>query len=199
MDFPLQELIQQYPKAIAGICGAFAFLLLALLVGVWMIWGGAPRRRRAFKIARKQLQSGDWQAALTQLKAVRAIGSPSSSWQKTFDQFEAECLQGAAEAALKAKQYEDALKQGLRAAQIRDEDELDVRGNVQAAMLQEIRRLFSKTGETDATIDMVIRTLQVQAPCPEAIFWQALCEVRLGAMEPALLHLQAARTGLAST
>ena len=189
MEFPLQELIQGYPKAIAGICGAFVFLFVALLVGAWLIWGGAPRRRRAFNVARKLLQAADWEAALAQLKIVRAIGSPSASWQKTFDEFEAECLKHASKTALKDKRFEDALEQGMRAAQMLEEDETDVRANVQSAMLQEIRRLFSKTGETDAAMNLVIRTLQVQAPCREASFWQAMCEIPHGGAEAALTHL----------
>jgi tetratricopeptide (TPR) repeat protein len=198
-EFPLQELIQGYPKAIAGICGGFVLFLLALLIGAWLIWGSAPRRRRAFALARKHLQTGDWQTALTQLNSARAIAAVSGSWHKTFDEFEAECLQHAAKAALKDKRFEDALEHGQKAAQILDEEVLDVRVNVQSAMLQEIRRLFSKTGETEACADLIGRTLMILSPCREASFWQAMCDLRGSYFERALINLQVARTGQPGT
>ncbi len=196
--FPLKELLEQYPKTIAAIVGSIVLVFLLLLLSVWLAWGRGPRRRRAMRAARKLLDTGNWKGALDQLKAVRAIGSPSASWCNTFDLFEVECLQAASVAALKDKKFEDALTFGLQAARLRDEPEQPVRTKVQSAMVQEIRRLFAKTGETEATINMVVRTLQVQAPCREATFWQAMCEVRLGALEPALKHLQVARLGIAN-
>lgn len=196
-DFPLKELIEQYPRAMALICGAFALFFAILLLVVWLVIGIGPRRRRALRAARKLLAAGDWKAALDQLKKARAIGSPSASWITHFNQFEAECLQAAGKAALAEKKFEDALQHQLRAAQILDQSETDVRRNVQAAMLQEVRRLFAKQGETRATIDLIGRTLLVQSPCREASFWQAMCELRNGAMEAALTSLQVARTGQA--
>ena len=105
-------------------------------------------------------------------------------------------MQGAVKAALKDKKFEDALQFGLTAAQVLDEPAHEVRMKVQNAMLQEIRRLFAKTGETQATTDLITRTLRVQAPCREASFWLALCDIRNGALESALAHLQVARTGV---
>lgn len=200
-DLTLPEIIlklhQDHPGRFAIFYGAIAFFVLLAFVGIWQLWGRGPRRRRGLRACRKQLTSGNWKAALEQLKRVRAIGAPSASWTKTFDQFEAECLQAASAAAVQEKKFEDALEFGQRAAQILDGHEHEVRMNVQSAMLREIRRLFSKTGETDATIDLIIRTLQVQSPCREAAFWQALCEIRLGVLDAALTHLQGARTGQA--
>src|SRR5262245_5298474 len=98
-DFTLTEIIlklhQENPGKFAIFYGAIAFFVLLILIGIWQIWGGGPRRRRALRIARKQLASGDWKAALEQLKRARAISLPSASWTRTFDQFEAECLQAA--------------------------------------------------------------------------------------------------------
>jgi len=74
---------------------------------------------------------------------VRAIGSPSTSWVRTFDQFEGECLETASAAAIKDKKFEEALQFGHRAAEILDAQEHEVRMTVQSAMLREIRRLFS--------------------------------------------------------
>jgi tetratricopeptide (TPR) repeat protein len=174
-----------------------ALLILAVLIGLWQLWGIGPRRRRGLRAARRLLKTGDWNAALDQLKRVRAIGSPSSSWVKTFDEFEAECLQMASKAALKDKKFEDALKFGEKAANTLDQQEHEVRMGVQAAMLKEIRRLFSKTGETQAATDLIARTLAVQSPCREASFWQAMCDIRNGALESALMNFQVARTGQA--
>jgi tetratricopeptide (TPR) repeat protein len=189
------KLHQDHPVGFAIFYGVIALFVLAVLVGFWQLFGIGPRRRRGMRAARRLLQTGAWQAALDQLQRVRAIGLPSSSWLKTFEQFEAECLQAAAKTALKDKKFEDAIKFGLHAAQILEQQEHEVRMSVQSAMVQEIRRLFSKTGETKATTDLIARTLLIQGPCREASFWQALCDIRNGAMESALMNLQVARTG----
>ena len=181
----------------AGIFGTVALFVLLMLIAAWLIWGRGPRRRRGLNAARKQLKAGNWQDALEQLKRLRAIGTPSASWLKTFDAFEAECLHAASEAAINDKKFEEALEFGHRAAQILDEPEHEVRGNVQGAMLREIRRLFAKPGETHATIDLIVRTLKVQSPCREASFWQAMCQLRNGMTEQGLKQLQIARTGVA--
>ena len=198
-DLTLFEIIlklhRDHPLGFATFYGLIALFFLAILIAIWQLWGFGPRRRRGMRAARKQLAADDWKGATEQLKRVRAIGSPSSSWNKTFDKFEAECLEIAAQAAIKEKKFEEALQLSQRAAEILDEPEHEVRMNMQSAMLREIRRLFSKTGETGATMDLIVRTLQVQAPCREASFWQAMCEVRLGALDAALTHFQVARTG----
>jgi tetratricopeptide (TPR) repeat protein len=189
------ELHQKHPGIFAIIYGLVAAFVLAVMIGLWQLWGIGPRRRRGMRAARRLLASGDWKAALDQLSGVRGIGLPSASWVKTFDRFEAECLQAAMKDAIKEKKFEDALKHGQRVAEILDQPEHEVRMNVQSAMLREIRRLFSKTGETQATIDLITRTLRIQAPCREASFWLAMCDVRSGALETALTNLQVARTG----
>ena len=172
-----------------------ALFILAVLVGIWQLVGIGPRRRRSLRAAGKLLAAGDWKAALDQLKKTRAIGSPSKAWLKTFDQFEADCLQAANAAALKDKKFEEALLFGQKAAHILEQPEHEVRASVQSAMLKEIRRLFSKTGETESAEALAVRTLAVQSPCREASFWQAMCDIRNGALESALKNLQIARTG----
>lgn len=191
----LLKLHQDYPGRFAIFYGLIALFVLLVLVGIWQLWGGGPRRRRGLNAARTRLTAGDWKGALEQLKRTREIGSFAGSWARSFDQFEAECLKAAAESASKEKKFEDALEFGLRAAELIDGPEHEVRMNVQAAMLAEIRRLFSRTGETEPILDLVVRTLQVQSPCREASFWQAMCEIRKGAMDSALKHLQVSRTG----
>ncbi len=198
-DLTLPEIIlklhQDHPGKFAIVYGVIALVVLLVFIAIWQLWGRGPRRRRGLKAARKQLASGNWKMALEQLKKVRAIGSPSASWARRFDQFEGECLQAASDAAIKDKKFEEALQFGQRAAEILDGQEHEVRMSTQSAMLREIRRLFSKQGETDAIIDLIVRTLKIQAPCREASFWQAMCEIRLGALDAALMHLQVARTG----
>ena len=189
------QILRDNPRTTTAVVIALALLLLAGLVVLWLIWGAGPRRRRALKGARKLLQAGNATGALDQLKRVRAIGSPSSSWLKRFDRFEAECLQSSMQAAIDGKKFEDALQIGQRVAQILDQPEHEVRMNVQSAMLREIRRLFSKHGETTATKALIARTFAVQTPCREASFWQALCDIRNGAMESALSNLQVAYVG----
>ena len=64
-------------------------------------------------------------------------------------------------------------------------------------MLEETRRLFSVTtlGDNKAVHDLIVRIFQVNAPCPEASFWQALCFLRGGEPERALTAFEVARTG----
>lgn len=185
------------PGVFATIYGLIALFVIAVLIALWQFLGAGPRRRRGLRAARALLKTGSWQAALDQLKKTRAIGIPSSSWLKTFGEFEAECLQAAMKAALADKKFEEALQFGQQAALLLDQAEHEVRMNVQSAMVAEIRRLFAKTGETKATSELVLRTLQVQSPCREASFWQAMCDIRNGALDSALLNLQMARTGQA--
>ena len=189
------KLHQLYPGRFAFFYGFIGLLFLMMLLTVWLIWGNGPRRRRGLRAARKQLETGAWKAALDHLQRLRALGSPSSSWVKRFDQFEAECLQAASKAAINDKKFDDALQFGQRAAQILDQPEHEVRMNVQSAMLREIRRLFSKQGETKAATDLIGSALAIQSPCREASFWKALCDIRNGMMEKALTNLQIARTG----
>ncbi len=193
----LVKLHQDHPGKFAALYGAIALFVLLMLVAAWLIWGRGPRRRRGLRAARRQLKAGKWQDALEHLKRIRAIGSPSASWVKTFDEFEGKCLQAASEAAIDDKKFEEALELGHRAAQILEEPEHEARLSVQGAMLREIRRLFAKPGETHATIDLIARTLKVQSPCREASFWLAMCQLRNGMTEQGLKQLQIARTGVA--
>src|SRR5947209_5188691 len=116
----LLKLHQDNPGKFAVFYGTIAFIVLAILVGLWQTWGRGPRRRRGMRAARKQLAAGNWKAALEQLKIVRAIGTPSASWNKTFDQFEAECLQVASNAAIEGKRFDEAFEFAKRSAQILD-------------------------------------------------------------------------------
>lgn len=193
----LQPIFGSGPRAVAILYGIPAALLLSALVAVWLAFGFGPRRRRGLRQARRLLQQGQWTDALARVQALREIGIPSAGWLRAFDQFEAECLQAAAQSALTEKNFEQALERAQKAAHLLDTPELDARLGVQAAMLREVRHLFATPGETRATEALIARTLLVQSPCREASFWQGLCELRAGNTDQAMVHLQTARTGLA--
>ncbi len=177
-----------------SVLGGVGFVTLLVL---WQVFGGGPQRRRGLNRARRRLAEGAWGDALELIRKLRNRGSPSAAWKKRFNEAEAECLKLAAKEALQAKQFEDALAQLLRAAQLLGESPLEAKRNVQSAMLEEIRRLFAATtlGETRPAHDLIAHALQVQSPCREASFWQGLAFLRGGEPDRAMEALQNARTG----
>ncbi len=149
--------------------------------------------------ARQRLKEGHWAEAAERVRKLRHMGRPSKRWRKTFDDFEADCWQAAANLALDEGDYEEALEHALKAAHLRGKEGLEVRAGIQAAMLAEVRRLFAikHTSDTSDITDLIARTMLIQSPCREASFWQALCDVRNGHSDQALVNLQIARTGQA--
>ena len=113
----LQPLIGNSWLAAGLLYGIPALLLAIALMIVWLVLGFGPRRRRALKRARIRLKEGAWEDALERVRKVRGIGSPSQSWRKTFDKFEAECQQAAAQVALDEGNYEQALQFSLDSQQ----------------------------------------------------------------------------------
>ena len=179
MDFPLQELIEGYPKAIAGICGGFVFLLACAAVQRLVALGNAARAAAGPSKSHASICKppiGKPHSRNSKPPAASAYPPPTGRRPLTSLKRSASSLQRRSCAEGKAFEMPWST---ARAAQILGEQETDVRINVQDAMLHEIRRLFSKTGETDAAMDLVVRTLLVQSPCREASFWQAMCEIRL--------------------
>ncbi|MBI3408354.1 MAG: tetratricopeptide repeat protein [Planctomycetes bacterium] len=196
-------------------------LVVAALMGLalaWQILGLGPRRRRGLKRAQRRLQEGAWSDALERVRKLRARklharGSPSAVWRKRFNQFEADCLLAASRAFLQDRNYERALEHLSGAAQLREQPDIEARLTVQAAMLEEVRKLFAAqpshdslaltprpspaTGNpsNDAIHDLIGRILRIQAPCREASFWQGLCFLREHDPDRAMTALQAARTG----
>jgi tetratricopeptide (TPR) repeat protein len=197
----LQQLFEEYPREMKIAAGILAALILAVIVALWQVYAPGPRRRRGLRRVARKLQEGHWQEALDQLRRVRQIGLPSPGWRKRFEAVEGECLQAASRGLLAEKKFEDALEHGLKAAALLHRSEAEVRQTVQAAMLEEIRSLFSasRMGETRAIFDLIGRALLVQSPCREASFWQALCHLRAGQPQEALGALQLSRTGVAKT
>jgi tetratricopeptide (TPR) repeat protein len=179
--------------------GIPAFLLLMFLLVVWLVIGAGPRRRRGLKRARARLREGAWQEALERVHKLRNIGRPSKRWQATFDDLEAQCLETAGQRALDEGEYEQALEYAIKAAHLRNKDEFEARARIQSAMLAEVRRLFAikHTTDTSEITELISRTMLIQSPCREASFWQALCDVRNGHSDQAMVNLQIARTGQA--
>ncbi len=195
----LRPLIGNSTPAALLLYGGLALPLVVLALVLWLVFGRGPRRRRGMKRARLRLREGAWPDALERVRKLRHLGRPSRGWQKTFDHFEAECLGAAAKAALDEGDFEQALAHSITAAHLRGRDDLEVRVGIQSAMLAEVRRLFAATRgpDTREVTDLIARAMRVQSPCREASFWQALCDLRGGHSDQALVNLQIARTGQA--
>jgi tetratricopeptide (TPR) repeat protein len=197
----LRDLFDEYPRGMAVAVGVVILILAAIVATLWQLYAPGPRRRRGLKRVRNKLQQGFWQESLEHLHRLRQIGIPSQGWQKRFNQAEGECLQAGSHAALHNKEFEEALEQGLKAAALLGRAEAEVKKQVQAAMLDEIRSLSSasRMGETRVLFDLIGRTLLVQSPCREASFWQGLCHLRAGQPSEAMEALQTARSGAAKS
>ena len=195
----LQKLIGNSVPAALALYGSCALPFLIAMLVCWLVLGYGPRRRRAMKRARLALKNGAWEDAIERIRKLRNFGMPSKNWQHTFDEFEAECQQVVAQKALDDGDFEQALQHSVAAAHLRGRDDLEVRVGIQSAMLAEVRRLFAvkHSADTQDIRDMIARTMLIQSSCREASFWQALCDVREGHTDEALVNLQIARTGQA--
>jgi tetratricopeptide (TPR) repeat protein len=176
-------------------------LLLGFLLGLWVLCGRGPRRRRAFRRARLLLGQGAWEPALAIVQELRRR-SPPSRWHDQLRRTEGECYRTAAEEALRDKHYEAALEHSLKAAEhlSRNPDraaaQAKVRADVVEAMLAEVRRLLGSQAPAapDAVQKLIARSLLVR-PVAEAYFWQAIAHLRDGKVEPAVAALLKARGG----
>src|SRR5207302_9172679 len=90
--------------------------------------------------------------------------------------------------ALKSKRFEDCLRFYRQAAPLLGADEVALRDRVVDAMLAEVRAQFA-AGNNAAVHALVARVLTVQPVAAEAMFWQALCQVREGQSELAMQSL----------
>jgi tetratricopeptide (TPR) repeat protein len=168
------------------------FCALALLAGLWLLLGSGPVRSRAFNRARRALDQGDWQGALTTVVSLQNIRLPPI-WQEKLRNLNGEARQAATDAALKDKQYEAALEHSLKAASVLGSPEADARARVVDAMLAEARRQFACGADgTDAVLELTARIETLQTPCPEALFWRALCHYRRGEIDQTLAALTTA-------
>jgi tetratricopeptide (TPR) repeat protein len=173
-----------------------AALALVLGIAFYFLAFPGPRRWRAFHRAQKLLDAGAWPEALVRVTALRPERR-SAAWRGRLRNLAGECHQRAVDQALKERKFEEALGHAGEAAGLLGLDEAEQRGRVLESMLAEVRRLFAEgTGEksTRAVLEMIARVAQAAPPPPalppEAEFWRALCEIRLGQHETALATLQ---------
>ncbi len=174
---------------------AVGFVTLVLL-GLWLAFGKGPRLRRSLKHIEGLIAQGDVPQASAKINDLRKQ-SLSSGWSKRVDLLEASLLDWQVANALQKKSYEEALAIALRSAHMQHKPDLEARGLVQNAMLEEAQRLFSQNSESDvpAIVDLLNRALRVQSPCREASFWTGMCFLRVGQIDEALQYLNVARTG----
>jgi hypothetical protein len=191
----LQPVLGSSPRAAQIFYGAAAALALLLLVVLWLLLGRGPRRRRKFQRARRLLQQGAWQEALTLARELQAPRRLSALWRGRLRNLEGECHRAGGAAALQAHDYETGQEHALRAAQLLNVNEVEVRASVIEAILAEIRQCFAATSgpDTEAVHQLIGRAFILQSHCPEAAFWQGLCHVREGKRDLALASLQNAR------
>jgi tetratricopeptide (TPR) repeat protein len=172
------------------------FLVIAVAVaglGLWLVFGRGPRRRRAYKRAQRLLHQGEWSQALDLAQSLQRQSSRlSEMWQGRLRNLTGECHHHAADVLLREKHYEESFRQYLTAAPLLAVDEAELRARVIDAMLAEARRLFAAGTDrqtSEAVLQLLDRTLALQAPCAEASFWKGLCHVRLGETASALAEL----------
>src|SRR5439155_3744093 len=87
----------------------FAGVLVAVLglaVGLWLLFGRGPRRRRGEQRARLLLQQGDWEAALAIGQDWQKRGRLSTAWEGRLRSLEGECQRLAGDKDLADKRYE---------------------------------------------------------------------------------------------
>lgn len=197
---PIPEFLQPWlnpsREAFLALGSLLGLLLLALLIGAWLLFGRGPRRRRAFQRARRTLQRGAWQEALTLTQTLQSSGRLSAMWQGRLRNLEGECQHTAADQALAEKHYEESQQHYQAAARLLSVDGTELHQRVIEAMLSEVRTQFAagRSGPDNESIQQLIaRVLTLQSPCAEASFWQGMCHLRAGRMELALQSLAQAQ------
>ncbi len=185
------------PGAAVLIYGSAALLFVVVLLGGWLLLGRGPRLRRGLKQVQRLRRQGDLHNALKLVHELQSTIRPGSKWEGRLRTAEGECRRDAGIAAVRAGAYEDGLEHHLRAAELLNLNPAEVRNSVIEQMLAEVRRLFAGTTgkNTDEIHKLIGRVLILQAPCPEASFWQGLCHIREGEIGLALKSLSQARGG----
>jgi tetratricopeptide (TPR) repeat protein len=135
---------------------------------------------------------------------MQSLGLPSQSWQNRIRNAEGECYRLAGESAFREKRFEEGLEFSLRSARLLDKDEMECRSHAQEIILGEIRSQFaapsnnrdvqkSPPSKDETLLKLIEFVNQLQSPCPEALFWQALGRVREGRIDLALASLEQSR------
>jgi tetratricopeptide (TPR) repeat protein len=178
--------------ALLGIAGA---TLVLLVVGgtLWLVFGRAPRRQRAYRRGQRFLHDGNWQEALAAARELLRLGRMPRSWAGRLRNLQGESHHVAGDQALKEKSYEDALQHYVVAAEFLELTEGEFRVRVVEAMVGEVLRLFA-AGPThnEATQALLGRLLKIQPGSPVATFWQGLCHLRDGRTDLAQAAFSAA-------
>ncbi len=196
---PVPDFVQGWfgagPLAAWLFYGTVVALLVVLLSCLWLGFGPVPRRRRAYRRAGQLLGQGNWQEALSITGDLLQRSRNSPRWQRLLERREGECHQAAGEELLREKKYEASLERFVKAARTLNLNDADLRGQVISAMLAEIRRLVSAhlESDTDSIHKLIDRILVLLSPCPEAFFWQGLCQIREGKPDLARASLLQAR------
>jgi len=167
---------------------------VALLGALWWIFGPGPRRRRKLRQVRVLVQQGDWSSALQLLRRLPGKGNLRGRWKKSVAEVEADCLYAARDQAVKEKDFDHALEHALAAADLRGQSSTAAQADIQAAMLEEMRRLFAE-GSTRKLHEFAARPLLIASP--ETAFWQGLSYLRDGQPDKALACLQTSAEGRA--
>ncbi len=110
---------------------------LVLLAGLYLLVGPGPVRSRGYHRARRALEQGDWQDALATVESLQN-DRLAPAWKDKLRILAGESRQAATDAALKEKEYEDALQHSLKAAALLGTPEADARAKVIDAMLAEV-------------------------------------------------------------
>src|SRR5262245_45791366 len=168
-----------------------AVAAVGILIGLYFAFAPGPRRWRAFHRARKLLEAGDWGEAL---KVAQAMGPArlSAAWQSRLRNLMGESHQQALDHALKVKDFEEALYHSGEAAKLLGLDQAEQRGRVIETALAELRKTYADwAGPDPQPVYAMIRRIDELAGerPPEATFWQALTQVKLGDLEGALAAL----------
>ena len=172
-----------------GVVLGVVLALLLLAVVLWLLLGSGPRRVRASRRAEQFLSEGQWEPALQLVRDLRQQAGLSPAWEEKLRGLEGDCLETAGEFALKEQRFEDSLRLYRLAAQLLDSDEADARNRVIEAMLAATRAQFA-AGNNAAVHALVGRVLAIQPTAAEAMFWQALCQIREGQSELAARSLE---------
>jgi tetratricopeptide (TPR) repeat protein len=198
------------PKVVLLLYAGALLFLLCMIVGWWLRFGRRARLNRIHKQIQGLLGEKSWKEALVEADRLQALGCLFPLWQERARHAQGQCQQLAGELALEEKRFEEGLDHLRTAARLLDLDESACRDRVVAEMLQELRRLFAqnpselspgqppeKAGDEEATnspiLELAARIARLQAPCPEALFWEGMAHCRAGRLDKALTRLDQAR------
>jgi tetratricopeptide (TPR) repeat protein len=168
---------------VLGVGGA-VLLMSVLTATLWLVFGRAPRRQRAYKRGQRFLHEGDWEEALAASREIHRLGRLNRAWEGRLRNLQGEAHHVAGDQALKAKHYEDALQHYVVAAEFLRLTEGEFRTRVVEGMLVETLRQFAAgPPNNEATQALLARLLKIQTGSPAATFWQGLCHLRDGRLD----------------